>query len=121
MPAHLLIYGRNATLVETRRWVLEKAGCKVATTLASDEAMELLYRQGIDLLILCHTLTTDERRAALLQARNLFPSMSKLILTTDVSSYAPRPNEAVLSAFVDPKTLIATVDTLTGQGRELAV
>ena len=115
MAAPLLIYGHDALLVKTRSWVLEKSGCDVLTTTDDAAVRKLITEVDVELLILCHTLTRAAREAALSEARRLRPAMRKLILTPSPADFSPRQDEMALSAFADPRTLIAAVEQMTSQ------
>ena len=59
----ILIYGNDATLLDTRQWVLESAHFRVTTTSALPSALAALTEKAPDLLVLCHTLSADERNS----------------------------------------------------------
>ena len=77
-PASVLIYGRDAQLLETRRWVLEHAGMKVTTTTDLGEMESILVNEAIDLFILCHTLSPEEGDLCLMKVHALKPTMKSL-------------------------------------------
>lgn len=60
-----LIYGRDAQLLETRGWVLERAGMSVSTATKLAQVEHFLTTEQVDLFILCHTLTPEEGTFAL--------------------------------------------------------
>ena len=68
LDSSILIYGHEPMLLDTRRWVLESAGYKVATVSELMLAREAMAGGGLALCILCHTLTPEERRVALAAA-----------------------------------------------------
>jgi hypothetical protein len=113
-PAFILVFGRDAQLLETRRWLLEGAGMKVTTTTEMVEVDTLLSHEDIDLLILCHTLSPDEGDVCLVKAHALRPAMKKLVLTANTPLGSLGPREARVSAFDGPKTLISAVQKLLG-------
>ena len=78
----VLIYGHDRTLLDTRRWVLETAGFRVFTVGKMENAAKIVADEQIDLLLLCHTLTAEERRAALAAATALRPGTKRLVMMT---------------------------------------
>ena len=78
----ILIYGHDRTLLDTRRWVLEKAGFQVFTVGKMENAAKIVADERIDLLLLCHTLTAEERRAALVAATAHRPGTKRLVMMT---------------------------------------
>jgi len=113
-PATVLVYGRNAQLLETRRWVLERAGMKVTTTTDLGEMERILVNETIDLFILCHTLSPEEGDICLMKAHALRPAMKKLVLTANTPLGSLGPRETKVSAFDGPKTLLSEVERLLG-------
>lgn len=64
MPARgrILLYGHYPTLLQTRRWILEKAGFRVWIATQFAELENILTTRPIDLLILSHTLQPRFRK-----------------------------------------------------------
>lgn len=50
-----LIYGRDAPLIQTRQWVLERVDFQVLTALRLTEVKDIIGSKRIDLFILCHS------------------------------------------------------------------
>jgi DNA-binding NtrC family response regulator len=113
-PASILVYGRDAQLLETRRWILERAGMKVTITTDLGEVAGILVNEAIDLFILCHTLSPEEGDICLMNAHALRPAMKKLILTANTPLGSLGSHEVKVSAFDGPKTLISEVERLLG-------
>ena len=111
-PASILVYGRDAQLLETRRWVLEHAGMKVTTTTDLGEMESILVNEAIDLFILCHTLSPEEGDLCLMKAQALRPAMKKLVLTANTPLGSLGPREVRVSAFDGPKALVSGVEDL---------
>ena len=108
----ILIYGRDASLIETRRWVLEHAQCQVLTTFDLAGLNEAIRSQHIDLFILCHSLTRVEAESALSVAHLLRPEMKNLVMTAEPAIWPEFSQDTILTAFVDPQTLISTTTKL---------
>ena len=105
------MFGGDALLLETRKWVLEKAGFAVATTATLAGLREAIVEKHLEVLILCYTLSTVKCESALSFATSQAPDTQVLALD------AGRP--ACLSAFtqtldirVGPRALIAKVKSL---------
>jgi DNA-binding response OmpR family regulator len=64
----VLIYGRDPSLLETRKWIFERAGYRVSAEADLATAEAILATEGPDLYILCHTLSTELRERALKEA-----------------------------------------------------
>jgi hypothetical protein len=60
----ILIYGRDSTLLETRRLLLASGGFRVNTASDLPEFRSSVERErpGYELFILCHTVPKEERR-----------------------------------------------------------
>jgi len=113
-PASVLVYGRDAQLLETRRWVLEHAGMKVTTTTDLGQMESILVNEAIDLFILCHTLSPEEGDLCLMKVHTLRPTIKKLVLTANTPLGSLGPREPQISAFDGPKTLLSQVERLLG-------
>jgi hypothetical protein len=61
----ILIYGRDSTLLETRRLLLASGGFRVNTVSNLLELRRSVERErpGYELFILCHTVPKEERQA----------------------------------------------------------
>ncbi len=113
--ASILIYGRDAQLLETRRWVLEGAGMQITTTTELSDVEGILVNEAIDLFILCHTLSPEEGDLCLIKAKALRPAMKRLVLTANTPLGSLGPREAKVSAFDGAKTLVLTVKRLLAE------
>lgn len=105
----ILVYGRDPLLLETRSWVLEEAGFAVVTSSSLVEAEQQLASPEVKLLVLCHTLSAQERTDILAVASRINPSAKRLLLTASTVIPLDAPHEAVLSALEGPRALISTV------------
>lgn len=114
MPAlpSILVYGRDPRLLDTRRWVLEKAGYRVLTVQTLSEAERMAAVEPISLFLLCHTLPIEDCQKALAAANTIRPEMKLLLMTANTPLCSQGPDERVLSAFDGPKALIGAVQEL---------
>jgi hypothetical protein len=71
----ILVYGRDTCLLQTRGLVLQQAGYRVAVV---QDWFETHAHKTIDLVILCHSLTAQQRREALVAPSDQWPTAKKL-------------------------------------------
>jgi hypothetical protein len=107
--AHVLIYGKDERLLDTRSMILEKCGYRVRVALKLSDIASVGIAEDLRLLIFCHTVSLEEcgRAIALCQvrwpaARTLFLSVGGMACETSLSS-------EVLDALDGPAKLISTV------------
>jgi DNA-binding NtrC family response regulator len=101
--ADILIFGHDATLLETRRLVLKTAGFQVWTALKATDAVQILSAQPIGLFVLCRTLSNQECEGVLEAAHTLRPEMKNLVLGLEDR------RDMFLTTFLGPKSLIALI------------
>ena len=103
--AHILICGRDAALLETRSLVLQSAGFRVSTI---TRPLAMSRDLGnLDLLLVCHTLSAQERQADLCALATLAPKAKALCLRP-----SPGLDEscgATLDSFAGPRKMLTTV------------
>ena len=104
----ILIYGRDAHLLDTRCWVLEQAGYRVLSVSDLSEAQQAAEVEEARVLILCHSLSRADCQAAVEMAEAVAPQMKVLTLTAGKAAYT----EPSLSAFDGPRRLIEEVGKL---------
>jgi hypothetical protein len=102
LASSILIYGHDPVLLDTRRWVLEKARFRIATAAALPAVLAAMTQEAPDLLVLCHTLAPDERTSARTAAASLRPPVK----TLSFCAMHPVASEEGISD--------ATVDSLAG-------
>ena len=114
MPAlpSILVYGTDAVLLDTRRWVLEKAGYRVLTAQTLLEAERIAAVEPISIFLLCHSLPTEDCQKAVAAANTIRPEMKLLLMTANTPPCSQGHDEQVLSAFDGPQALIAAVQEL---------
>lgn len=111
-PACILVYGVDALLLETRRLVLARAGFQVciATTLAEVEG--IINIEPIDLLILCHTLSSEECSGALRVSHAMGPKIKTLVLQAQAPTCPAARQEDVFDIFSGPRALVTTAEQI---------
>jgi DNA-binding response OmpR family regulator len=60
-PISILLFGHNARLLETQKMVLEPERHRVYMAVDLSTAKRVLREKQVDLLILCHSLSMEER------------------------------------------------------------
>jgi hypothetical protein len=118
-PVPILIYGRDSSLLETRRMLFETLGGAVYA--AHDRAgTERTIRDGEPgLLVLCYTLSAEEREEIVVSARTLDPQIGILVLQADGSA-DPRAGEDVFNIFRGPVALKAKLEQMLQSPRRLS-
>lgn len=112
-PSRLLVFGRDSTLLETRRLVLLHSGFDVTIAVDLQKTADLLATRSFNLFILCHSLSSEDCEGALSLAHSLHPGLKNLILDAPFAGCSGGAEDAKLSAFVDPKTLIDAVNRIS--------
>ena len=105
---HILICGRDAKLLCTRRLVLRSAGYHVSTTLHNIEKTPDL--ESVKLLVVCHTLSSAERHKALSTFAERGPGAKALCLVP--SSGEVREGVCTLDSFAGPRKMLEVVKRL---------
>jgi hypothetical protein len=81
-PSCILLYGRVQLLLDMRPMMWETGDLRVVTATDIDEVERILTTCDIDLVIFCHTLSTQERRVAFAAVHALRPQLQTLALTS---------------------------------------
>jgi hypothetical protein len=116
----ILLYGRVPLLLDTRLMVLETGDLRVLTATDIDEVERIITTCDIDLVIFCHTLSTQERKVALAAIHALRPRLQTLALTS-ISAMPRVLSEIDVLASVDgPRDLIAVAKLLLNRPDTLA-
>jgi two-component SAPR family response regulator len=106
MHGTILIYGNDELLVLTRCLILERAGNHVFTAQSLPNAMLALMNHEIDILILCQSLSPEERRSISETAKALpreiqrvyfGPSSELLVEGTDICQHLDSPQSFLKS------------------------
>lgn len=110
----VVLYGRDAHLLELRKWFLHSCGYRVfsAMNLADLDAIPL--EPPIDLLALCHTLSPDECAAAAAHASSRWPNVKKLAMVHDGSKCLAEIRSEVFHPLNAPSHLLTMVSELVG-------
>jgi CheY-like chemotaxis protein len=119
--AKILIYGNDPTLLMTRRLILEHEGLHVFTTMHIEEEAELISHQQPEVLILCQTLSADQREFALVMTRTLRPNLQALVLMEAGLAYdLATDNYEHIYALDGPGALVTVTDMLAKRSNSTA-
>jgi hypothetical protein len=113
MHRHILIYGHDSILLRTRKLLLEGAGFDVCASDALDEVQRIFAAWPVDLLILCHTVRSEERARILDVVDISHKNLAILFLVADFQSPAVAASETVFSTLDGPGGFVQTVCRLT--------
>ncbi len=110
----ILLYGHDARLLETRRWILEGCDFQVRTVSSLLALHETISTRQIDVMILCHSLSSEECERALDVAHLNSPGIKTLVLTAQdsICASAAGDDDAVLDTWEGPRVLLDTVQKL---------
>jgi hypothetical protein len=108
VPISILPFGRNAQLLEPRKMVFEPVGCRVYMATDLSTAKRVLREKQIDILILCHSLSLEERGRAL-ALTYCWPMMRSLVLTAGDDGCPDNLLTEVIDALDGPAKLASTV------------
>jgi len=110
----IVMLGRDTHLLETRKWVLQSLGYRVLTMSRLAELDGLAPTPPVNLVVLCHTLSTKERADAIARASKRWKDVKKLLLLRD-SSTTPSAVLGQVERILDaPAGLLNKVTELIG-------
>jgi len=112
MSAKILMFGSDTLLLRTRAMLLEQSGFEVLTTEQFQDAKRAVAEQHLDVVILCHTLRTDETKGMLKEIHSLQPEVKTLILDEDETLSALNSNDESFKAFSGPENLLRTLNKM---------
>jgi hypothetical protein len=111
---NILLYGRDAGLLNTRRLVLEASGYRVLVAIGFSAVQKAFAESPIDLLILCQTLNHQECSEALALSVSGWTTTRSIVLTP----HYPNGHIETLCESVDcsarPEKLIVMVGKIAG-------
>jgi hypothetical protein len=80
VPISILLFGTNTLLLEARMGVLQSVGYRASIAPNLSALSHMLREKEVDLLILCHSLSMEDRGRALAFTYR-WPMMRSLVLT----------------------------------------
>ncbi len=104
-----LLVGSDEVLLYTRQHILEKQGFRVSQVAPTD-AVDMLLSSPPDVIIACHTLTTQEADLLVEAARGMSASPALIGFTTEL---APRPTshpfDGTVWSLASPEVFVSKV------------
>jgi hypothetical protein len=111
----VLIYGHDARLLESRKWVLQSCGYRALSVRHLAGISRVPATPPIDLLVLCYTLTAKECESAIAQAKLRWPDVKELALVRHNSARDATPLLGDIQKALDaPTPLVNMVGQLVG-------
>jgi DNA-binding NtrC family response regulator len=107
--ASVLVFGRDYQLVHTRGLILEKAGFRVRTASSLPDIQQLLSEPAMDVMLLCHSLSTQECNEALVLTHERWPRIQTIALVSGSSDCGSQSVDTVIEATDGPAKLITAV------------
>jgi DNA-binding NtrC family response regulator len=108
-PAAVLVFGRDHQLVHTRRLILQKAGFHVHTAASLADIQLLPPQPTIDVMLLCHSLSSQDCDDALLLTHERWPEIQTIALVAGSSDCGSNFTDTVMESHEGPAKLIDTV------------
>jgi hypothetical protein len=112
MKKAILIYGNDPQLLRTRQWVLEVCGYEVWGASNFSKVQRIIEANRIDLLMLCHSLSSEERGRAIALPKPLWPGMKSMALTAEFLGRHSQLSIQVFDTMDGPAKLVAAVEKL---------
>ena len=110
--ANILCYGKNPVLLKTREAVLAKR-YDVTVVYSLDEIANIPAATQFDVLLLCHSLSTEDCHACSEIARHRWPKCKVVALTASGSGCANEQADRNLPGLDGPTALLSTIQELT--------
>jgi hypothetical protein len=110
----IVLFGRDAHLLETRKWVLQSLGYRVLAVGRVSELRNIPSTPPVALLVLCHTLSARECAVGAARASKRWPQVKKLALVRRGSQTPAGMLDQVLETLDGPTRLLATIGELVG-------
>jgi len=108
MHGTILVYGNDEMLAATRRMIFVQAGHTVFTADSLSNAALVLMNHQIDVLILCQTLSGQERHAVLETAHTLQPKIKCAAFSFDGHDVL-RDGVYIHRPLIGPPALLAAI------------
>ncbi len=112
VPCILLHFGYDGLLSEARAVVLEQAGYEVVIAHSGKEALTVLRNRSVELVLVCHSVPSEEARSVLAEMKQLRPHVP--IVMVHVGGLT-QPERRYADGFVDglrgPDHLLARISS----------
>jgi CheY-like chemotaxis protein len=113
IPRSILLFGKDAMLLQTRRWLLERSGYVVRTASDLTELDRMSAEGPVDLLILCHSLSVEEAALAEAVVSSRYARVKILALVIGTSRRGDALHAATVATNEGPAGLLLRVESLT--------
>ena len=110
MSRSILLYGHDDVLLFTRRAILEKTGFRVFTASYLHEVEVIAATQPIDLLVLCQTVSYEERTKALSLVNSFKPDAVSFAMAEILPTYGGKASIADAGNFTSVRNFLAAVE-----------
>jgi hypothetical protein len=115
----IVMLGHDEYLLATRQWVLQSRGYRVITAKDASVLTTLPLSPTVRLLVLCHTLSSDERDNAEALASMRWPDVKSLALEAEPGRAPTGILGQLLHTMDGPGKLLSMVTELVGSSAEL--
>lgn len=112
----VVLCGYDFHVADTRKMLLGSIGYEVRLASNTDEAVQCLVSVPIEILILCHSVTSDSAERLLSVVRVLKPSLKVLLLTTGRPTAHQHLGDGLHDTCDGPAKFLAKVRSLAKMG-----
>lgn len=106
------MYGVDPQLLRLRKLVLETVGHSVRIASSGDQVRRIIETSQIDLLLLCHTLPTEECNNLIKVAQDAWPWIKVLVLVGTRTGCRGSDLDEEFDANEGPEKLLSKIDDL---------
>jgi hypothetical protein len=110
----VVLYGRDAHLLELRKWFLHSLGYRVFTAIQLSDLDLIPVQPPVALITLCHTVPAADYRATIAKATLRWPNIKFLSLARDGSAKSSAINFEAWRPIDAPTHLLTMVSELVG-------
>ena len=115
MSAHIVVFGKDPVLLETRQRILERAGFDCVTVSSIDQLMPLAQQEDVEVVVLCSSLDPIESRAVLSAIDGLGRTdLKRLVLTKDKTAFPARGELEIVETPTTPQRFLSLVEAALG-------
>ena len=108
----VLCFGHYVPLLVTRQRMLEREGYSVVVVSSQEHFREAIRRSAVGLVLLCQTLSDQERREAVLFLADFAPDARCAVLHTDFVLDLPHDELIAVDVSNGPSDFIQTIVSL---------
>ena len=108
----ILLFGQDAGLVQTRKWILESEGYQTCIVPDFASFQQTALSQPVDLFLLCDSLSPEARTAALTLIHDRWPHAKLLVLASTRSATALHTVEPIFLSMEGPDKFVKTIRIL---------